>query len=227
VALVLPVAILKWGQANPRFHWQDLLAGRAEHISFESLQSVFTYGLHWQEKSALFGCLAIAAYIGFQLGFNVSDSDGAPRKWRRVVKDPEWIFTCSSYLFLFLYISAAALCERIGMGTVAGDELIVDIYRDLGLAVLTFCLLYLTRLVVNSVSFNGMLMRKDVERAYRLLLGTCGALAMCFATWFPLLALPGAWVMTKWCLELISEIQTAHEQDADVDHNDEPKQAVS
>jgi hypothetical protein len=227
VALVLPVAVLKWGQANPRFHWQDLLAGQAEHITFESLQSVFTDGLHWQEKSALFACVAIAAYIGLQLGLNVFDSDSAPRKWRQVIKDPEWTFTCASYLFLFLYMAAAALCERIGMGTVAGNELIVDIYRDFGLALLAFCLLYLTRLVVNSVSFNGMLMRKDVERAYRLLLAACGALAMCFATWFPLLALPGAWVMTKWCLELISEIPTAHEKDGDVGNTEEPKPAVS
>ena len=213
--------------SNPRFHWQDLLAGQAEHITFESVQSVFTYGLHWQEKSALFAGLAIAAYIGFQLGLNVSDSDGAPRKWRQVLKDPEWTFTCSSYLFLFLYISAAALCERIGMGTVAGNELVVDIYRDFGLAVLAFCLLFMTRLVVKSVSFNGMLMRRDVERAYRLLLGACGALAMCFATWFPLLALPGAWVMTSWCLEVISEIQTTHEDVATSGPDEESRQATS
>jgi hypothetical protein len=214
VALIVPVVVLKWGQANPRFHWQDLLAGKTSELTFESLQSVFAYGLEWQEKSALLGCLVVAAYIGLQLGFNVADLDDAKRNWRQLLKDPEWTFTCGSYIFLFLYIASTALCERIGMGTVAGNELMVDFYRDFGLALLAFCLLTLTRLVVNSVSFNGMVMRQDLGRAYLLILGACGALAMCFATWFPLLALPGAWIMTRWCLALLADIQTTYEEDA-------------
>ena len=177
-----------------------------------SLSSLFSLSFPWQEKASLSACLATAAYLGFALGLNV-DCAGPRRKWQVLIKDPEWLFALGSYAFLFLYTAATALCQRTSMGTVGGSEMIVEIYRDLGLALLAFCLIVLTRLLVKASSFNGMIVRKDVERAYRLLLGAAGALAICFATWFPLIALPGAWIMTKWCLGILAAIETTHEDE--------------
>lgn len=212
VALIFPVVAIKWGQQHPHFHWQDFSSLLGEKAS-----APLSLTLPWQERSALLACLAIAAYIGFVVAFHTGEAGAPPRKWLQFMKDPERVFSMGSYAFLFFYIASAALCERTNMGTVAGDELLVGLYRDFGLALLGLFLFFLARLVVRGVSFNGMLVRKNVERSYRLLICAIGALAVCFATWFPLLALPGAWIMTKWCLGILSEIPTDYDASDDTE----------
>jgi hypothetical protein len=227
--LSIPVFGIKWGVSHRDFPWLHFFQ-KAAHVKFspESVLWSESFGITvpWQEKAALLICTFFAAYIFIQLAANIFNDEKIAFTEKRYWQTPEHIFTVVSHVFLFLYVAACALCERTNLGVITVEYSIASIYRYTGVAALIIILLFLSRYLVREASFNGMLTRDDLAHAYRYLVAALGALAMCFATWLPFFALPGALIMVRFALGRIKEIdylraQFAEPSDADCDEVDE------
>jgi hypothetical protein len=147
-----------------------------------------------------------------QLAANIFNDEKITFTQKRYWQTPDHIFTFTSYAFLFLYVAACALCERTNLGVLTIEYNIASIYRDAGVAVLVIVLAFLSRFLVKQASFNGMLTRDDVAHTFRYLVAALGAVAMCFATWLPFFALPGALIMVRFALGRIKEIDYIRSQ---------------
>ena len=110
-------------------------------------------------------------------------------------------------LFVFLYVACAALCDRLGVGTVRSDA-----WRDAGIVLL--CAGAALRLWAISVLGPLHSALVTVQPGHKIItsgpykrvrhpsyLGVLIFLAgvpMVFGAWFPLLAIPGCFVAVKW-----------------------------
>jgi protein-S-isoprenylcysteine O-methyltransferase Ste14 len=133
------------------------------------------------------------------LGFNLSAGSTEVRRQRLMV----W----GSGAFLFLYIACAVLCPKIHFGYFDSD-----ILRSGGLAIFTAgCLVRLKAIAQLGRLHSGFvaiqpdheLVRKGIYSRIRhpSYLGAMIAMAgipLIFASWFPLLALPGVFVLVRW-----------------------------
>jgi len=221
--LSIPVFGIKWGVSHRAFGWLHFFK-KAAHIKFSPESTIwsdsFSISVPWQEKAALLTCTFFAAYIFIQLAANIFNEEKIAFTQKRFWQVPEHIFTLTSYAFLFLYVAACALCERTNLGVIIIEYSIASIYRDAGIAALVIILAFLSRFLVRQANFNGMLTRDDLAHAYRYLVAALGAMAMCFATWLPFFALPGALIMVRFALERIKEIDYLRAQFADLDYAD-------
>jgi hypothetical protein len=207
--LSIPVFGIKWGVSHRDFDWLHFFQ-KAVHVKFSPESSIwadtFSIRVPWQEKAALLVCTFFAAYIFIQLAAIIFNEEKIAFTQKDYWQKPEHIFTVASYAFLFLYVAACALCERTNLGVITVEYSIASIYRDVGVAVLIIVMAFLSRFLVKQASFNGMLTRDDLAHAYRYLVAALGAIAMCFATWLPFFALPGALIMVRFALGRIKEI---------------------
>jgi hypothetical protein len=221
--LSIPVFGIKWGVSHRDFGWFHFFQ-KAAHVKFspESIiwSDSFSITVPWQEKAALLACTFFAAYIFIQLAANIFNEGKIAITQKRYWQEPEHIFTVASYAFLFLYVAACALCERTNLGVITIEYSIASIYRDVGVAALVIFMALLSRFLVRQASFNGMLTRDDLARAYRYLVAALGAVAMCFATWLPFFALPGALIMVRFALGRIKEIDYLRDQLAETNYAD-------
>jgi hypothetical protein len=224
--LSIPVFGIKWGVSHRDFGWLHFFQ-KAAHVNFSPESMIwsdsFSVTVPWQEKAALLTCTLFAAYIFIQLATNISIEEKAAVTQvtqKSFWQVPEHIFTLASYAFLFLYVAACALCERTNLGVLTIEYSIASIYRDIGIAALVVIMAFLSRFLVRQASFNGMLTRDDFAHAYRYLVAALGALAMCFATWLPFFALPGALIMVRFALGRIKEIDYWRAQFEAPDYDD-------
>jgi hypothetical protein len=213
--LSIPAFGIKWGVSHRDFAWVHFFQ-KAAFIKFSPDSMIwsdtFSIKVPWQEKAALLICTFFAVYIFVQLAANIFNDEKITFTQKRYWQTPDHIFTFTSYAFLFLYVAACALCERTNLGVLTIEYNIASIYRDAGVAVLVIVLAFLSRFLVKQASFNGMLTRDDVAHTFRYLVAALGAVAMCFATWLPFFALPGALIMVRFALGRIKEIDYIRSQ---------------
>lgn len=218
VVFVLPAYAIKWGQLHPHTNWAKYLASAWSVGIFNSpLGHIEFYGahFHWQELACLLIYMAVwlqAEYLFAVFGPEDSKRSPLPRtrkQLRAYFLDRERSLITATTIFVFLFVAACALCERIQMGTIFGINQYTPEIRDLGIVIET-CLLFKTiNILSQSIQFNGMIVRTDLERCYLLVIGSLGGLSLAFADWFPLLALPGARIAIRWIFAALSENEDA------------------
>ncbi len=101
-------------------------------------------------------------------------------------------------VFLFLYVGTAALCERSGTGTISTTKEITSIIKDVGLVVSILSLVRTAKIMHASLRHNGMVVSSELSRAINCSVTSLVGLPLCFASWFPLLALPGMRIAARW-----------------------------
>lgn len=162
------------------------------HRGFAQLNS------HWQ-VTAFYFLLALLCAVSTLLGFSLSAGEKEIRQQR--------YFVWGSIVFLFLYIAAAALCEKLNTGTLTGD-----IWRYLGLLIFTAGAVLRIRAIAQlktlhsgfvTIQSNHHLVKTGLysrlrHPSYLAVLVLLVGIPLIFNTWFPLLAIPGAAVALSW-----------------------------
>jgi hypothetical protein len=214
VVFLLPAYAIKWGQLHPHTNWSKYLASAWSVGIFNSpLGHLEFYGAHfrWQELACLLIYIAVWLQAEYLLAvFGPEDIPVKPfprsrKELRTYFLDREQSMTSATTIFVFLYVAACALCERIQMGTIFGINQYLPEIRDLGIVVVTYLLFKTINILSESIQFNGMIVRTDLERCYVLFIGSLAGLSLAFGEWFPLLALPGARIATRWIFTALRE----------------------
>lgn len=156
--------------------------------------------LLWRWQEVTFYVISImSSGISSVLGFRLSAGEKELKRQRVMV----W----GAFAFYFLYVACAALCQRLGVGTVP-----TDLWRVAGVVVL--CLGGALRLwaiaalgplhsALVALQPGHKLITSGPYRWVRhpsylgALVFLCG-IPMVFGTWFPLIAIPGCFVAVKW-----------------------------
>jgi hypothetical protein len=214
VVFVLPAYAIKWGQLHSHTDWPKYLASAWSVGIFNSpLGHRDFYGahFHWQELACLLIYMAVwiqAEYLFAVFGPEDVKRPLLPRtkkQFREYFLDREESLITATTIFVFLFVAVCALCERIQMGTIFGINDYLPQIRDLGIIIETFLLFKTINILSQSIQFNGMIVRTDLERCYLLVIWSLGGLSLAFADWFPLLALPGARIATRWIFTALRE----------------------
>ncbi len=156
---------------------------------------------HWQEV-AFYVTFVIGGAAGGAMGFNLSTGVREIPRQRRLV----W----GTVICFLLYMSCTALCEKINFGTIDTGW-----WRTAGLVIFLagvilreWAIARLGRLHSGFVAIQPehKLVRNGLYRiirhpSYLGALVTLVGMPMVFGTWFPLLAIPGAFVAVRWRIE--------------------------
>lgn len=209
-----PAYAIKWGQVHPHINWPSyllnawkvgLLNSPLAHRQFYSAH------FHWQELACLFIFVLVSVQAEYLLTV-YGASDGEPfklpkssREWASFLQDEEHVLWVLTVACLYLYVAACALCERTHMGTVNTSGPIDSTIRQAGILTVTYFLFKAIKIISASVTFNGMVVRSDVQRAYQAVSYSLGGLALSFMSWFPLLAIPGLTVAIRWIFARMRE----------------------
>ena len=236
VVFVLPAYAIKWGQLHPHTNWAKYLASAWSVGIFNSpLGHIEFYGahFHWQELACLLIYMAVwlqAEYLFAVFGPEDSKRSPFPRtrkQLRAYFLDRERSLITATTIFVFLFVAACALCERIQMGTIFGINQYTPEIRDLGIVIETYLLFKTINILSQSIQFNGMIVRTDLERCYLLVIGSLGGLSLAFADWFPLLALPGARIAIRWIFVALRENEDASiSEEIEVDREQQGQQGT-
>jgi hypothetical protein len=233
VVFVLPAYAIKWGQLHTRTDWPKYLASAwSVGLSNSPLGHRDFYGahFHWQELACLL--IYMAVWIQTEYLFAVFGAEDVKKtlfpRTRKQLKesflDREQSLITATTIFIFLFVAVCALCERIQMGTIFGINTYLPQIRDLGIIIETYLLFKTINILSQSIQFNGMIVRTDLERCYLLVIWSLGGLSLAFADWLPLLALPGARIATRW---IFTALQENSESLSGVGHGDEDFDASS
>jgi hypothetical protein len=230
VVFVLPAYAIKWGQLHPHTDWAKYLASAWSVGIFNSpLGHLEFYGahFHWQELACLLIYVAVwvqAEYLFAVFGPADSKRSLFPRTKKQLKEyflDREQSLITATTVFVFLFVAVCALCERIQMGTIFGISKYLPEIRDLGIVVETYLLFKTINILSQSIQFNGMIVRTDLQRCYLLVIWSLAGLSLAFADWLPLLALPGARIATGWIFTALRENSESRSIDVEEDQESE------
>jgi|GEM_PF-483019 len=152
---------------------------------------------HHQEVMLVQFCVVISLLSGL-LGFRPASGVKETKKQRRIV----W----TMIVFIFLYIACAVLCERLKVTVTYGFVrdiglvfvVIGGLLRIWSIAVLgRFHSAYVALMEEHKLIQDGpyKLVRNP---SYLGMLIVMAGIPLAYGTWFPLLAMPGAFIVMKW-----------------------------
>ncbi len=172
--------------------------------------------VRWPEV-ALYAISIIGGGISGALGFRWAPGTKEVKRQRLLI----W----SAFLFLFLYVACAALCDRLGVGVVKSE-----IWRVAGVLLLVLgTALRLWAIAVLGTLHSALVAVQPDHKlvttgpykrlrhpSYLGVLLFLVGMPMVFGAWFPLWAIPGCFVAVKWRIMdeeafLISEFGEAYE----------------
>jgi hypothetical protein len=214
VIFISPAYAIKWGQVHPHISWPTYLQNAvAVGLLNSPLAHREFYSAHfrWQELACLviFVLVSVQAeYLLARYGVDEAKPYKLPqskREWASFVRNEDHVLWFLTVSVLYLYVASCALCERTHMGTVSTSESIDSTVRQAGILVVTYFLFKTIKIIAASVTFNGMVVRSDVQRAYRTVSYSLAGIALAFMSWFPLLAIPGLNIATDWMLTRMRE----------------------
>ncbi len=118
------------------------------------------------------------------------------------------IMPTAALVFLLLYFAACGLCQRVDMGVIHGDPIIIQTFRYLGLLIATaglglqaYVLVSSARTKQNQETESGYLRSLPFNLRHPCFFATLVTLTgipLSMGTWYPLFAIPGIFIVMKW-----------------------------
>lgn len=157
--------------------------------------------------------LVVSAITGGALLPKLVLGDPLLQSFPEVVNKPKRLFKqlimpISALVFLLLYFAACGLCQRMDMGVIHGDNLIVQIFRYTGLLIASAGLGLQSYVLISSARANknheseGSYMRSlPLKLRHPCFFATLVAMTgipLSMGTWYPLFAIPGIFIVMKW-----------------------------
>jgi len=114
-------------------------------------------------------------------------------------------FALGTNLFFLLFIACAQLCQKLHVGALPSSILSQENWMSLGGCIVTLAAVIMARTLTiahtNQLEIASPKRFRITNSLYAAGLVYLAGLSLCFATWVPLLAIPGAVVLIHWRAE--------------------------